>query len=85
LCGGGAGPPPSAHAGSHRGTRAGKKGACAGMEEGREREREREGEREGELTSGIQNPTITVIESPRARGGREREVEERGLLRGKIE
>jgi hypothetical protein len=55
------------------------------MEEGREREREREGEREGELTSGIQNPTITVIESPRARGGREREVEERGLLRGKIE
>jgi hypothetical protein len=43
----------------------GKKGARAGREKGRERERG------GELTSGIQNPTITVTESPRAKGGRE--------------
>jgi hypothetical protein len=28
--------------------------------------------REGELTSGIQNPAITVTEIPRVRGGRER-------------
>jgi hypothetical protein len=39
--------------------------------EGR-RKGEGEREREGELTSGIQNPAITVTKTPRARGGRER-------------
>jgi hypothetical protein len=40
-----------------------------GRRKGRERGKR---EREGELTSGIRNLAITITESPRARGGRER-------------
>jgi hypothetical protein len=47
-----------------------KGGMQGGKREGRGRERGTE--REGELTSGIQNPAITVTGSPRAQGGRER-------------
>jgi hypothetical protein len=78
--GGGARAAPSG-AGAAQGRKGGTQG---GKREGRERKREREGER-GRAHLGDPNPAITVTESPSAQGGREREVEERELLHGKIE
>jgi hypothetical protein len=64
------------------GARAGSHRALAGRE--KRRGRGGRGKRRG-AHLGIQNPAITVTKSPWARGGREREVEERGreFLRGK--
>jgi hypothetical protein len=56
--------------GGRRGARGGQ--GCAGKKKGEGEREEREREGEGEFTLGLQNPAITVTESPWARGGRER-------------
>jgi hypothetical protein len=55
----------SGGSGACKSERAGGQG-CVGKKKGEGEREEREREGEGKLTSGIQNPAITIIESPRA-------------------